>query len=363
MSVQISVLISTAIGMFAIRLYLLSKAWSAPLKNGEGFFLAQRVKPGFYRDAGAFLLRRYRISMIAPLLLDVPLALWLALTWRHTSLVLEQMFAAVLTVMAYNIMAVHFSYRAAPIAGESEDRPATLQLSVAPRRLRDHLNLTVEVIIAAATLLSLGLLARNYWTAVSPGASHAAIRAFHGGTLVTAWMLYWQIGFLLLKGVFVRWRMPLPANRTEDFQRWRAAWLSHNLKIFDAVRLLLGLGLLGCMVWFSYARQWPRFVQWITIGAAALGMVVYFVYVLREGRRLAATARELKPIEMVKEFPRSPVAQGRYLAGGLLYFNRDNPGVIVRGVNGIAINLGHRSTYAWTAYFLGLGALMIWLAR
>jgi uncharacterized membrane protein len=101
----------------------------------------------------------------------------------------------------------------------------------------------------------------------------------------------------------------------------------------------------------------------ITLGVAILGMVVYFVYVIRESRRLAATARELKPIEMVKEFPRSPVAQGRYLAGGLLYFNRDNPGVIVRGVNGMAINLAHRSTYAWTAYFLGLVALMMWMAR
>lgn len=358
-----SVLISTAVVTFVVRLFLLGTLWRSPLKNGEEFFLAQRVNPDFYRDAGVALLRRYRISVLVPFLLDAPLALWLAVTWRHVALVMEQVFAAALTVVVYNLMAVHFSYRAAAIAGELEERPATLQLSMAPRRLRDHTNFVVEAVIVLATLLSLGCLARVYALANAPGASHAATHAYHRGILLMAWVLYWQIGFLLLKGVFVRWRMPLPSNRTEDFRRWRAAWLTHNLNIFDAVRLQCGLAMLGATAWLTYVSAWPRPAQMITLGAAILGLLVYFVYVLRESRRLAATARELKPIEMVKEFPRSPVAQGRYLAGGLLYFNRDNPGVIVRGVNGMAINLAHRSTYAWTAYFLGLVALMMWISR
>jgi uncharacterized membrane protein len=357
------ILVSVTIVTFAVRLFLLGKLWPAPLKNGEGFFLSVRVKPDFYREAGAPLLRRYRVSLVIPLLIDAPLVVWLAFTRRYEFLVLEQVFLSALTVVLYNLMAVHFSYRAAAIVGEVEERPAILQLSVAPRRLRDHTNFAVEAVIVVATLLSLGLLARIYVLASAPGASHAAAHGYHRAILLTAWVLYWQIGFLLLKGVFVRWRMPLPSNRTEDFRRWRAAWLSHNLNIFDAVRLQCGLAMLGATAWLTHVSAWPRFAQMITLGVAILGMVVYFVYVIRESRRLAATARELKPIEMVKEFPRSPVAQGRYLAGGLLYFNRDNPGVIVRGVNGMAINLAHRSTYAWTAYFLGLVALMMWMAR
>jgi uncharacterized membrane protein len=99
------------------------------------------------------------------------------------------------------------------------------------------------------------------------------------------------------------------------------------------------------------------------MAVAVSGLAVYMVYVGREGRKLRAMARELKPIEMVKEFPRGPVASGRYLAGGLLYFNRDNPGIIVRGAQGVAINLAHPSTYAWVGYFLGLAALMLWMAR
>ena len=84
-------------------------------------------------------------------------------------------------------------------------------------------------------------------------------------------------------------------------------------------------------------------------------------YVLREGRILSAAEREMKPIELAKEFPRSPVAEGRYLADGLFYFNRENPGVVVRGIRGIAINLAPPTTYAWAAYFLGLVVLMTWM--
>jgi hypothetical protein len=361
---MILALITLALVMFAIRLRLLHRVWTLPQKHGEGFFIAQPVKAGFYREAGAMLLRRYQISIIVPILLDLPLAIWLAVTWRHMSLVLEQLFVAMLSTVAYNVMVVHFSARAATLSGEQESLPPTaFQLSMAPRRLRDHTNFIVESIIAVATLLSLGLLLYMRTLAVAPGATHAAVHAFHGGLLLTTWVLYWQIGLLLLKGVFVRWRMPLPVSRTEEFRRWRAAWLSHHMKIFDAGRLLLALSLLGGSIKFLWGKAWPRGVQLTALGASMFLILVYFAYIFREGRRIAATARELKPLELVKEFPRTPVAQGRYLAGGLLYFNRDNPRVIVRGVQGIAINLAHRSTYAWAAYFLGLAALMLWIAR
>jgi len=140
-----------------------------------------------------------------------------------------------------------------------------------------------------------------------------------------------QIGFLLIKGVFVRWRMPLPANRTEDFRRWRAAWLNHNLKIFDALRVYAAVVLLTTTVWINYGRSLPHSFQIGFLAAGVLVCLLYLGYVLREGRILSAAERDMKPIELVKEFPRSPVAEGRYLAGGLLYFNRENPGNCCKG--------------------------------
>lgn len=176
-------------------------------------------------------------------------------------------------------------------------------------------------------------------------------------------MLYWQIGFLLLKGVFVRWRMPLPARRTEEFQLWRAAWLSHNLKIFDAVRVFTAVVLLASVEWFLDGDQWSRTSKIGALSAAVFVLAVYTIYVKRESRRLAAIQKELKPLELIKEFPRPQIARSSFLAGGLLFFNRDNPGVFVRSPGGIALNLAHPSTYAWAAYFAGLLVLMSWTVR
>jgi hypothetical protein len=358
------VILSVVLLFLVLRLRLLRQLWRLPLKNGEGYFLAQRVVPGFYSAAGAPLFRRYRASLFVPLLLDTPVAVWLALTERYVALALEQLLAMVVSIIAYNLLVVHFSARAAWLCGDQEERPTTsLQLSMAPRTLRDHTIPAYEAVIVIATLLALAMLAHSYEVSLAPGASHSVVRDFRGGILITAWVLYWQIGFLLLKCVFVRWRMPLPVNRTEDFHRWRTAWLSHKVKVFDAARLFGALSLLVGMTRLAGGRDWPRSVQSIAWIVAALGAVVYVVYVMRAERRLAATERELKPVEMVKEFPRWPVAEGHYIAGGLLYFNRDNPSVMVKSAQGIALNLAHRTTYIWAAYFMGLIALVVWMAN
>ena len=340
---------------FAARLQVLRGFWRLPLKNGEGFFLAQRVGPGFYQGAGAPLLRRYRISLVVPVILDAPLALWFIAGQKYIPLFFQQIIAVVATLVVYNVIVAHFSYRATALAAPEENLPATLQISMEPRRLRDHTNRAVDAVIALAIALPIALLA---WNASLP--THHGVR---GGVALTIWILYLQLGLLLLKGVFVRWRMPLPARRTEDFRRWRSAWLSYHLKLFDAVRLLSALVLAFTVPLRLYLREWTR-PAIIIIGSVWVVIVgVYIYYIARENRRLAAVQREIKPIELVKEFPRRPVPEGRFLAGGLLYFNRDNPGVLVRSAQGIAINLARPTAYLWPAYFIGLATLMIWMAR
>jgi hypothetical protein len=358
-------LIVPAIVLFAGRVWLLLKSWVTPLKNGPTYFLTQRVKPDFYADAGATLFRRFRMWLVVWLVADAPLVLWLAFTGRYSLLFSEQFLAWIATIIGYTIMAVHFSYRAAEIGGLDEDLPAAVQLSMTPRRLRDHLRPAIETVIVTATLLSLGILGRCYALSLAPGASHDAVDGFQSCVAITAWLLYWQIGLLVLKGAYIHWRMPLPANRTEDFRRWREAWLNHHLRVWDAVRLLIALGqllvtihLLGRMTSATFESVFPRPLR---LGVVVAGEIVYAAYLLRESRRIAAAVREMKPVEMVKEFPRAPVAAGRYLAGGFIYFNPENPGVIVRGVRGVAINLAHPSTYACAAYLFGHAALMTWM--
>jgi hypothetical protein len=356
---SIVIVVGSAALMFAARLNTLRRVWRLPLKNGERFFLAQQVPTDFYRAAGVRLFRRYHRAIVVPVVLDLPLALWLVLTHRYVALTLEQVVALVGSIVAYNFMAAYFSARATSLC-DDQGRPTNLQLSMEPRRLRDHTTAAVEVVIVVATLLALGLLARDYRLSQAAGAGHWVAHILRGGLLLTVWVLYWQLGFLLLKVVFVRWRMPLPVNRTEDFRRWRTAWLSHTIKTLDAVRLLSALVLLACM---AYGHQWSRAGRLTVLGVGIVGMLVYAAYVGRESRRLAAAERELRPVEMVKEFPRWPIAEGLYLAGGLFYFNRDNPRVLVRSADGIALNLAHRTTYIGFAYFMGLIAVVIWMVR
>jgi hypothetical protein len=98
----------------------------------------------------------------------------------------------------------------------------------------------------------------------------------------------------------------------------------------------------------------------VGLALALAPIVIYTLYLARQQRRLAAVAREIKPLELIKEYPPMPVAEGRFLVGGLLYLNRDNPVILARSPQGLAINLANRSTYLWVAYLSGLVWLVIW---
>ncbi|HTM38476.1 MAG TPA: hypothetical protein VL156_17115 [Terriglobales bacterium] len=358
-----AIVICLAALLFAARLRTLLRVWRLPLKNGEGFFLTQQVGPGFYQDVGVPLFRRYHAFVLATGLLDMPLALWLAVNERYAAFALEQIVALVISIVAYNFMVAHFSALATSLCPDQGRPVATsLQLSMEPRRLSDYAIPAVEAAVVGTTLLSLGLLGRGYALALASTAGHSTVRAFHGGVVLTVWVLYWQVGFLLLKGMFVRWRMPLPTNRTEDFRRWRMAWLNHKIRIFDAVRLFCALSMLAGMIWMTYGREWSSTWQAGFLGLGAVVILTYTIYVMREDRRLAAIERELKPVEIVKEFPRWPIPEGHYI-GGVLYFSRNNPRVLVRSTRGVALNLAHSATHIGAAYLIGLIALVIWMSR
>src|SRR5262245_57548204 len=355
------VLISSATVTLAIRFMFVRWLWRLPLKNGEGFFLAQSVGPGFYQESGASLLQRYHRSLFLPLVLDAPLVIWLAASQRLLLLSIEQWLAMLASFVVYNVIAAHFSSRATAVIGDQgADRPTDLQLSMAPRRLRDHSNRLVEIAIWASILAALILLAAAYGTADNHSEGRHALHEAEG---ITIWFLYLELGLILLKVVFVRWRMALPIRRTEDYKRWRSAWLSYHLKLFDSIRLMIALLLLSGSVIKVEGHGWTRGTLIIAVPGLVVMVVVYIIYIAREGRRLAAVQREVKPVELVKEFPLRPVPEGRFFGGGVLYFNRDNPVSIVRSAQGIAINLAHPTIYAWVAYFIGLAALSIWLPR
>jgi hypothetical protein len=346
----------------ATRLHLLTNLWRLPLKNGDQFFLSQQVEAGFYREMGAPLFRRYRLAVLAPLVLDAPLALWLVATHKLTSAFFEQWLAIIGSILVYRLMVVYFSAQAGNTTGHKEVRPTVMQLSMSPRRLGDHTNFQVELAVGGSALLALGLFAHSYALAAPAADGHGFGNVVRQAGFLT-WILYLQVGLLLLKVVYVRWRMPLPVNRTGDFRRWRAAWLRWHLTLLDSIRLLWALGMVWGVVRMIYWESWSRSTAIIALSAWVVPIGLYFVHVSRESRRFKAVERDVRPIELIKEFPKPPVPDGRFVAGGLLYFNRDNPRIVVRSPAGVAVNLAHWAPYVWVGYLIGLALLTMWRLR
>jgi hypothetical protein len=344
----------------ASRLRTVVKLWEFPRRNGEQWFLARSVEPGFYAGAGVAIMRGYHVSLLTWLVFDLPVAVWLGLTGRIPALVGEQFLALVAATIANNLTMAHFVTRVAMLTRPREQRAeaGAIQVSMLPRRLRDHTSLLAELAVGVLLIASLALvqraheIARQSWAAWNPAPWLRSIDS------VLAWLLYLQIGLLLLKVVFVRWRMPLPMKRTEDFRRWRTAWLNYHLKLFDVMRILFALTLLAAIVWLTIGRK----------ATAAFGVGWVFVLLAcvvncqRERRSLEAVTKEVNLLELVREFPRCTVPDGRFLLG-FLYIKPGTPSVLVRSGDGIALNLTHPGTYLWAGYLLGLAGLIAWVTR
>jgi hypothetical protein len=332
-----------AAAMMGLRLVSVRRFWRLPVKQGANKFFTVDLGADVYRREGPGLLRRYRAWLFALFALDAIVIAALAVTGRIQYVMHEQVVMTLLGAIYYNFLAIHFAYKAKALQPSgAAPQPTAVLLSLQPRRLSDHTNWMIEAVIVVACGAGLAALA----ALVERGESEPFVRQI-------VWLLYAQAGLLLLKTVFVRWRMKLPVRRTDDFTRWRTAWLAYHLRVFDAVRLLAALGMLHPLAHLALGSSDGALIVWLTASA------IFVVYAIRERRRLAVVEREVRPAELVNEFPSTPVAAGRFMAGGLLYFNPENPVMLARGPAGIALNLANGSTYVWCAYLVGFVLLIV----
>jgi len=308
-----------ALALFLLRPLWLWRLWRAPLKEGEGKFLGIEVEPGFYRQAGATLLRRYRAWLVAPLTLEALILMWLIFSGRRLLAIYEQIPAMVTLSVWLNFTTYQFMERARQLTTAAPAQTTHgVQLSLVPRRLSDHSNWPVEAVIVLLTGLTLLWLAALWlgWLPERPKA----------GLLKTVVLiLYMHAGVL---------------------------------------SLLMAFGLWGLLAFRTFKSWWgAEQVESPGLALALITLVVYTFYCVRERRRLAAVEREIRPLELIKEYPpanATPPPEGRFLAGGLFYLNRDNPVAVTRSPRGLAINLANRGAYLWVAYIAGLFWLVVW---
>ena len=147
-----------AAAAFAVRGWTAFKLWSLPRRNGDQLFLGRQVGADFYEGPGKALMRGYRQALLVELLIDAPLAVWLIAAGEYRLLLGEQFVAMVLMLIANNLIVSHFSFRALAFTAPEDTAPAQpIQLSMSPRRLRDHTHLLVELVIVASLLGAVAL--------------------------------------------------------------------------------------------------------------------------------------------------------------------------------------------------------------
>ncbi|HZS10052.1 MAG TPA: hypothetical protein VFD58_34810 [Blastocatellia bacterium] len=353
------------LALFALRLFSLRRFWRLPLRQGEEWFFTAPVAPGFYRGAGLHLLRRYRLWLFAPLVTDAVVVVTMISFGRAAYVFYEQFVSSVLNALFCNFLLIGFASRAKAFAATEEAEPiSAVSISLQTRRLGDYSKRIVELIIGGLTVVALAMLADHFTGLVGgvPLRTDQTGASLRGVAFDVVWLLYIQLGLLLLKGVFVHWRMKVPTSRTEDYLRWRREWLAYHVGIFDGVRVLCAVKLLALALQETFEPVWNNRVMTPVAGSVwVLIILVWVGYCIRLRRRLAVVEREIEPVRLAKVFPPAPVAAGTFLAGGLFYYNPDNPVLVVRSPLGIAFNLAHKRGYFYLAYLAGLILLMGWM--
>lgn len=320
----------------ATRLATVARMWRLPRTRGDGFFFGTAVEAGFYEGEGRALLQGFRLGLVGPMVLDLPIALAAGLASPGWFMA-EQVFAWIASMVAWNLVLYHFAERARvlrPVAEENRPPPAGVPLQ--PRRLAEHTSPVVELALLALVVPALVLAFRF----PDPVRFRACV-----------WILYLEVGLLLLKDLLVRWRMRIPARRAEDYLRWRQAALSCNVVTLDSIRLFLGAVLLAAALHNLDLR-----LRLAGILMAGLALVL-------RSRRAQITvnlvAREVDPWSLMAEIPAARI-EGRFAAAGLLLIEPGNPSVMVRGPAGIALNAANWQTWGWLVYLLGLLAIGSW---
>ncbi len=317
-----------------------------PFLRGNGWFFNVPVQPGFYAGPGAGILRRYRVRMAWPFLLDLPVVA-AAVALRRTDLLLWLMVAQVALIHGNHLLNVAAAERRArSFTVLDEARPAgAVGVSLTPRRLRDFTNTGLEWAMGVATVLAFVALLSVYRRSVG---AHTVRQVFW----VPVFYLYLQLGVLFVKQVIVGWRSPVPVAQTEEHLRAQEVLRSYYLRMCDWNRIVSTAGICFWPILLSVPAMWFALLTkawlWTWLGLCVAGSI--WVEVLR--KRIAEVQVRARPVQM-------PDLMGAgQRARWPLCFEPAAPLPIVKGMRGYSLNLAHTVSYVGAGYLLGMAALL-----
>jgi len=328
----------------AVRVNSFPRRWNMPLMYGPRYFYRLHVGEAFYEGAGRKLLQRYRALLLWPYFVELAVFVVLMLRREFASLPNLALIGLVSTVLNQRL-SMRMVMRSAKRFEEQETdpAPAAVTLSLNPRRLADYTNPVFEIVLASAITVSLIFLAQM----------HAAMEP-------ALLMLYLQAGLLLLKKAIVDWRSAAPLEDSEIYLEVRERRRKLLLFVCDFYRGALGFVMMEQAALHMIPDERLRW----TLKSLYLALTIVCVcFAIAKTNELSAMYRNIKPTRVRGSKRLIPPDPNGFVAGGLLYFDRDNPAILVQGPRSVALNAGNHRLLLGASYLAGLMLLLMWTSK
>jgi hypothetical protein len=328
----------------AMRVTSFRRRWDMPLMYGPRYFYRLHVGEGFYFGAGRRLLQRYRVLLLWPYFAELV---------AFTVLMAHQNYKALTALCGVGLIATALNQRLSLALvtrsakkfeeTEIDPAPAAVTFSLNPRRLAGYTHPVFEIVLGSVITLTLIFL----------GQMHA-----HMGPPLL--LLYLQIGFLLLKKAIVDWRAAAPLENSELYLEVRERRRKLLLFACDFYRGALGFVMIKQAVFqVTTDERWRWTLQYLYLGLS----IASVCFAIVKTNELYAMYRKIKPTRVRGGKRLTPPDPNGFVAGGLLYFDPDNPAILVQGPRSVALNAGNHRLLLAATYLVGLMLLIMWTSK
>lgn len=346
-----------------------------PTAEREADFFGVCVTPEVYRSVGRHLLRQYWLWLAAAFLVIEAACVLVPVYLDKLALGLYLQFAAAFLVPASGFVLLDvFHRKAEPFKVEGESRPAaTFALSLRPRRLAQYTHWAFEAAVVILGVAALAALASRYptlpgripqWVDAEGRVTEWARKSFSLVFSTPILLIAAQGWILLIKHARVQAPLRLPAERAGEYLRHNEAAIRLDMNFMDLCRGMC-LGGVVAFTW-GFIVMPAEEVHLIPPGASAapnlflavlcaVWLAGFFYYL----HRTRVINRKLRPVEAPDVALKPPDNSGFY-AGGLIYYNPDDPARVVKGPRSFTLNWANQWSYIYLAGTLGVVLLMAW---
>jgi hypothetical protein len=324
------------------------RRWPQPMVRGPEWFFNVPVQAGFYTGPGKKILHAYRMRMFAPIAVEIVLTAAIFLS-GHFVFFYWLVLAASIAVHVNHLFSVDLAERQARrfAVTEAEQPVSSVMLSLTPRRLRDYSSRTVERFIIFGSIGAIAWFVRYY---LHSPAEHS-FRAVFG---VPALLIYYQLGFLLVKYGIVAWRTPIPRDQAEEHLQAREETRKMHLRLLDWFRVFATGTLLFCPFILSAPQEKRARLGTLLWVATLVVSIVLMIWQEMRRKAVLKTRLRARPMKM-------PDFLHTENSSRLVCYQPGTPMLLIRGAHGYSLNLANKLTQLGMAYVAGLIALFVLL--